>query len=174
MVWIHTVDIVADGLAKADPSNKDFYLNNAASYKKELEALDQWANEQINSIPSEKRVLITAHDAFQYFAKRYNLEVKALQGLSSADEAGINAVQELTDFIKSRGIPTIFAESTTNDKGIASVAKNAGATINTTHLYADACGPLGEIKEVNGDSYDVGTYTGMIKHNVNTIVNALK
>lgn len=173
-IWVLTIDVVLDGLIAADEANKDYYTKNAEVYRKEILAVDAWARKRVAELPEDKRVLITAHDAFQYFANSYGFEERALQGLSSADEASINAVTELTKFIKERGVKTIFAESTTNDKGIGAVAKDCGATVNNTPLYADACGPLGEIKEVNGDKYDVGTYTGMIKHNINTIIDALK
>jgi len=173
-IWMQSINIVAKALIKADPDNTELYKTNANQYLTTLKELDAWAEKRVAEIPEQQRVLITAHDAFQYFATRYGFEVRALQGLSSADEASIKSVSDLTEFIKQRKIKTIFAETTTNDKGIAKVASEAGASINETPLYADACGPLGEMKEVNGEKYDVGTYTGMIKHNINTIVDALK
>ena len=173
-LWVKTVDVVLNGLIAADSANKDYYTKNAAVYRSEILAVDTWATERIATLPKEKRILITAHDAFRYFSRSYQLEEYALQGLSSADEASIKAVKDLTEFIRNHDVKAIFAESTTNKKGITNVAKNAGVIVNTTPLYADACGPSGEMKELHGETYDVGTYTGMIKHNINTIVDALK
>jgi len=174
MLWIRTIDVVRDGLIKADPANKSTYEANAEAYRAELEKLHAWATKRVNEIPAQQRALVTAHDAFGYFAKAYGFEVRGLQGLSSADEAGINAATALADYIKSKGIKMIFAESTTNNKGLTEVAKQAGVTVSEIELFSDACGAKGTMHTVNGESYDVGTYIGMIKHNVNTIVDALK
>ncbi len=173
-LWIRTIDIVRDGLIKADPSNKATYEANAAAYKIELETLNTWVKSRVEEIPAQQRALVTAHDAFGYFASAYGFEVRGLQGLSSADESGVKAATDLADYIKSKGIKEIFAESTTNNKGLAEVAKQAGVKVSNIELYSDACGPIGATHTANGESYDVGTYTGMIKHNVNTIVDALK
>ncbi len=173
-LWIRTISVVRDGLIKADPANKSTYEANAAAYKTELEKLHVWATKRVNEIPAQQRALVTAHDAFGYFANAYGFEVRGLQGLSSADEAGINAATALADYIKSKGIKMIFAESTTNNKGLTEVAKQAGVKVSEIELFSDACGPKGTQHTAHGETYDVGTYTGMIKHNVNTIVDALK
>lgn len=173
-LWIKTIDPVLEGLIRVDPGNEKYYTANAEAYRKELNQLHQWAKKRVEEIPHGQRTLVTSHDAFQYFAKAYDFQVRGLQGLSSAEEVGTNAASQLISYIKENRIKTIFAESVTNKKGVQVVAKEAGVKLSEEPLYADTCGPRGEIKEVHGESYDVGSYIGMIKHNVNTVVEALK
>ena len=173
-LWSLVIEPVLEGLCKVDPKQTDYYEANAAAYKASLHELHEWAKKRVEEIPINQRALVTSHDAFQYFAHAYDFKVRGLQGLSSAEEVGTNAASQLVTYIKKNQIKTIFSESVTNKKGVQVVAKEAGAALSETPLYADTCGPLGEIKEMHGESYDVGTYIGMIKHNVNTVVDALK
>ncbi|HEY8961115.1 MAG TPA: zinc ABC transporter substrate-binding protein, partial [Luteolibacter sp.] len=114
------------------------------------------------------------HDAFFYFGRAFGFDVKGLQGVSTVTEAGIKDRAELVSFIKNRGIRTLFAESSVNSKGIAAVAEEAGAKISDKTLFSDAMGELGQMETVNGETYDMGTYIGMVKHNINSIVEGLK
>lgn len=173
-LWLKVVDIVEAKLIETDKTKAKFFKENATLYKSKLSALDTWAQSRINLIPKKQRVLVTSHDAFQYFANSYGMEVKGLQGLSSDQEVGINTALTLANFVKEKGIKTIFAETTVNAKGIKSIAQEAGVTVSEIELFSDACGEEGKIETVGEESYDIGTYIGMIKHNVNTIVEALK
>ncbi|WP_375239660.1 metal ABC transporter solute-binding protein, Zn/Mn family [Aurantibacter sp.] len=161
--------ITASILAEKDPKNAAAYKLNEQRFLTELEALETKVTSTIATLPKEKRILVTAHDAFNYFGKQYNFEVVGLQGLSTATEAGVKDVQKLANFIIEKDIKAVFIESSVPKRTIealqASVkAKNHEVEIGGT-LYSDALGTSGT-KE--------GTYTGMFKYNVNTIVNALK
>jgi manganese/zinc/iron transport system substrate-binding protein len=109
--WIHVVDTVEQELTKLSPENEEQFKQNASHYKKELEEMDQYAKEQIATIPEESRVLVTAHDAFNYFGNAYGLEVMGLQGLSTDSEYGLKDVQALVDTIVKRNIKAVFVES---------------------------------------------------------------
>jgi len=126
-VWAYTVDQVVLGLSKAAPEHAEKFKTRGESYKKELHELKTWAKVQVETLPKEQRVLITSHDAFQYFSSAFEFEVRGLQGISTADEAGLKRSNDLIEFIKKRGVKD-----------------------------------------------DKGTFIGMVKHNVNTVVGALK
>lgn len=165
VVWVDTVDTMVKGLSEADPANAAKYAERGAAYKKELIELKAWAAGRVAELPQEQRVLITSHDAFQYFASAFGFEVRGLQGISTADESGLKRTNDLIEFIKTNKIKSIFAESATSDKGIKTVADKAGITVCTEHLYADSTDKVGT---------QAGTFVGMVKHNVNTVVDALK
>jgi len=107
-------------------------------------------------------------------ARAFGFEVKGLQGVSTVTEAGIKDRTELVSFIRGRGIRALFAESSVNAKGISAVAEEAGAKISGKTLFSDAMGKPGDLETVNGETYDLGVYTGMVKHNINAIVEGLK
>lgn len=172
-LWRQTVDVVAEGLSKADPANKSLYAKNAAKHKAELETLHTWAKKRVSEIPTKKRVLVTSHDAFAYLGKAYGLEVVGVQGVSTATEAGLADIAKTVDFIKSREIKAIFVESSVSPAVIQRISSDSGARIGG-ELFSDACGPNGDIHEAHGEKYDVGTVVGMLKHNINTAVDALK
>lgn len=166
--WMRAVQAVADAMSTFDPDRKATWDANAATYLRELELLDAYAREVIGSIPSEHRVLITAHDAFGYFGRAYNIEVRGIQGLSTESEAGINDINRLVDFLVERGIQAIFVESSVADKNVRALVEGAlsrghEVTIGG-ELFSDAMGPA--------DTWE-GTYIGMIDHNVTTIARAL-
>lgn len=160
---------VSDELSKADPENAAYYQENNSRYQKELDALDDELRETIASLPKEKRILVTAHDAFSYFGKTYDFQVIGLQGISTASEAGVRDVRNLSDFIIANNIKAIFIESSVPKRTIealqaAVASKNHEVAIGGT-LFSDALGDPGT---------EEGTYVGMFKYNVNTMVNALK
>ncbi|MBZ5751595.1 MULTISPECIES: metal ABC transporter solute-binding protein, Zn/Mn family [Metabacillus] len=167
--WIHVVDTVEQELTKLSPENEEQFKQNASHYKKELEEMDQYAKEQIATIPEESRVLVTAHDAFNYFGNAYGLEVMGLQGLSTDSEYGLKDVQALVDTIVKRNIKAVFVESSISGKSIQAVVEGAKKQNHNVviggNLYSDAMGEEGT---------DEGTYIGMFKHNVDTIVSSLK
>lgn len=159
---------VTQVLSEKDPKNAESYKTNATSYISQLDALQLKLKSIIETLPIEKRVLVTAHDAFNYFGKAYDFEVVGLQGLSTATEAGVKDVQKLSSFIIDKKIKAIFVESSVPKRTIealqASVkSKGHDVSIGGT-LYSDALGNAGTTE---------GTYIGMFEYNVNTIVNAL-
>ncbi|GED66340.1 manganese-binding lipoprotein MntA [Brevibacillus reuszeri] len=168
-LWMKAVEQVRDDLIAFDAPNKDSYTANAEKYLAELKELDTYAQTQLASVPKEQRVLVTAHDAFQYFGHAYDVEVLGLQGISTASEYGLKDVQSLVDTLVARQIKAVFVESSVPKRSIEAVVQGAAAKSHTVsiggELFSDAMGTTGTPE---------GTYIGMVKHNVNTIVNALK
>ncbi len=173
-VWAHCLDTVVEQLSKADPEGADEYELRADMYYDELMALHEWAKKRISEIPQSQRVLVTSHDAFFYFGKAFDIEVRGLQGISTSSKAGLKDRAELVEFIKERKLKMIFPETSVNAKGIKAVAEEAGVKLCEHELFSDAMGKVGDTVELHGERYDKGTYIGMIKHNVNTIVDGLK
>ncbi|WP_298237080.1 zinc ABC transporter substrate-binding protein [uncultured Algibacter sp.] len=167
--WKQATKFITDKLSEAIPEKKAIFQTNSASYLKQLDALQQELETTIKSLPKEKRILVTAHDAFNYFGKAFNFKVVGLQGLSTATEAGVQDVQKLSSFIIENDVKSIFIESSVPKRTIEALqaavnSKGHNVTIGGS-LYSDALGNAGTIE---------GTYIGMFKYNVNTIVNALK
>lgn len=167
-LWSEGVRTVRDALIAADPANAAAYRANAAAYLEQLEALDAYVSEQAARVPAEQRVLITAHDAFGYFGSAYDFEVLGLQGISTASEAGTGDVQRLADFIAANRIPAIFIESSVPVRTVEAVqaaVRDRGFDVAIGgELFSDAMGDAGSPE---------GTYIGMVRHNIDTIVAAL-
>ncbi len=160
---------VSKVLAEKDPENAANYKENEKLYLAKLDSLQKNIETIIDTLPKEKRILVTAHDAFNYFGKNYGFEVVGLQGLSTATEAGVQDVQKLAAFIIERNVKAMFIESSVPKRTIEALqaavnSKGHNVTIGGT-LYSDALGDAGTVE---------GTYIGMFEHNVNTIINALK
>jgi len=166
--WKTGVDVVAESLAAYDSENASAYSANAAAYSKTLSQLHDYALAVMATIPDNQRVLVTAHDAFQYMGRAYGLEVRGIQGISTESEAGLRDLEDLIDFIIERNIPAVFVESSVADKNVRALVEGARARGHAVkiggELFSDAMGQPG--------TYE-GTYIGMIDHNVTTIVNAL-
>ena len=165
--------IVVDALSEVDPKNADSYKESGKKLIQEYSSLHEWATSRVEELNKGSRVLITSHDAFEYFGEAYGFSVVGLQGISTATEVGISERVKLVDYIKDNKVKAIFVESSVSPEAIKSIAEDSGAVIGG-ELFSDAMGEPGELESVNGDSYDLGAYSGMIKHNVNTIVEALK
>lgn len=168
-LWRRTIEPVAAKLAELDPDHADEYRQRAAAYAAELDQLHAYALEQFATIPAEQRVLVTAHDAFNYLGRAYGLEVRGLQGISTATEAGTGDVQDLAAFITERRIPAIFVETSVSPRAIEAV-RNAVRSrgfevIVGGEVYSDALGDQGTA---------AGTYLGMVRHNIDTITGALR
>lgn len=168
-LWKQAAKTVADGLSKADPDGAAEYTQNLNSYLKELDEADAYIAGRAAELPAEQRVLVTAHDAFQYFGKAYGFEVRGLQGISTDAEAGTADVSELANFIVARQIKAIFVESSVPPKTIEALqaavkAKGFDVAIGG-ELYSDSLG--------DADS-GADTYIATVKANVDTIVDALK
>ena len=160
---------VVDELSKRDPKNAATYKSNSAAYIDKLTALDNEVRAVIATLAPDKRILVTAHDAFNYFGKSYGFEVVGLQGLSTATEAGVQDVQRLSQFIIDHQVKAIFIESSVPRRTIEALeaavkAKGHDVSIGGS-LYSDALGNAGTVE---------GTYIGMFRYNVNTIVTALQ
>jgi manganese/zinc/iron transport system substrate-binding protein len=167
--WKKITTYVTDQLIQANPENKELFVQNKISYLEQLEALDKELSSTINELPKEQRILVTAHDAFNYFGRKYDFQVVGLQGLSTATEAGVQDVQRLTDFIIENNIKAVFIESSVPKRTVealqAAVQSKGYEVMIGGELYSDALGSAGTAE---------GTYIGMYKHNVNTIVKALR
>lgn len=167
-LWSECVHDVEEILCELDPEHEDDYETNAHEYMDELEELHEFCRAEIAKIPEEARVMVTAHDAFGYFGKAYGLEVFGLKGISSEDEIDLAHQEKIQEMIIRRKIPAVFVESTIAPRAIEALiepCRAAGWDLkNGGELYADALGKAGS---------EAATYTGMIKHNVKTIVEAL-
>ncbi|MDP0500376.1 MAG: zinc ABC transporter substrate-binding protein [Verrucomicrobiota bacterium JB022] len=173
LLWKRTVPAVVEAFAKADPANAAAYRERGQRAEAELDALHAWAQGRVDELPPERRVLITSHDAYNYFGRSFGFEVIGVQGISTVTEAGLADVARLIDYIRDKKIPAIFVESSVSPRTIRRVSEDSGAKVGG-ELFSDALGTLGDMAEAHGETYDLGTYRGMIKHNVNTIVDALK
>ncbi|MEY8353189.1 zinc ABC transporter substrate-binding protein [Lachnospiraceae bacterium 54-53] len=168
-LWKAAARTVAAGLSKADPDGKADYEANLGDYLKELDETDQYIRDRAAELSEAQRVLVTAHDAFQYFGKAYGFEVRGLQGISTDAEAGTADVSDLADFIVERQIKAIFVESSVPPKTIEALqaavkAKGFEVAIGG-ELYSDS---LGDAES------GAGTYILTVKANIDTIVDALK
>jgi manganese/zinc/iron transport system substrate-binding protein len=168
-LWMKAVEQVQETLAETDPANASEYEANAAAYLTELEELHQYVLTQAETIPAEKRIIITAHDAFSYFGRAYGFDVRGLQGISTESQAGTADVQDLANFIVEKQIPAIFVESSVPQRNVEAVqaavqAQGFDVQIGGS-LFSDAMGSEGTPE---------GTYVGMVKHNIDIIVAALK
>ncbi|MCC5788355.1 MAG: zinc ABC transporter substrate-binding protein [Opitutales bacterium] len=166
--WILALDVVRDALTEFLPAEEATFRQNADAFRAELEELDHYSREAIASIPEERRVLVTAHDAFQYMSRAYDIEVRGIQGISTETEAGVRDIEDVVRFVTERNIPAIFVETSVSDRNVRAVIEGARAKGHEIQiggeLFSDAMGPEG--------TYE-GTYIGMIDHNVTTIVRSL-
>ncbi len=172
LLWKGAVEVVRDSLSELDPAGAEIYRANAAAYLKELDTLDAEIRAKLGTIPKDKRVLVTSHDAFEYFGQAYGLEVIGLEGVSTASELGTPRRNELANIIGTRKIPAVFTETSVLSDGLKGVLEDVKSKYKhevkliggDNALYSDA---LGEPNSAGA------TYPGMIRHNVSVIVEAL-
>jgi len=168
-LWQKVAEAIRDGLVAADEKNAAAYKTNAAAVDKELSDLHQWCKSELAGIPKERRVLVTAHDAFNYFGRAYDLEVEAIQGISTDDQASLQAINKLIDLITVRKIKAVFVESSVPEKSMRALVegckKRGHDVVIGGQLFSDAMDEPGK---------PGGSYVGMVRENVNTIVKALK
>jgi manganese/zinc/iron transport system substrate-binding protein len=167
--WIKSTEVVVAKLAdEYDTAHAAEYRANGQKYLDQLKKLDEYARKSVATIPASQRVLVTAHDAFNYFARAYGIEVQGIQGISTDSEAGLKRIEELVNMLVSRKVAAVFTESSVSDKHIKALVEGAKARGHEVRiggeLFSDAMGAPG--------TYE-GTYLGMIDHNVTTIVRAL-
>ncbi|MDG6774708.1 zinc ABC transporter substrate-binding protein [Thiomicrorhabdus sp. ZW0627] len=168
-LWMHAGDYVLKVLSKTLPEQSALFQTNAKRYFAQLRTLDNWVKQQIESIPEQQRILITAHDAFGYFGQAYGIKVMGLQGISTASEFGLQDIKQLKEVIVANRIGAVFVESSVSPRFIESLVKGVEAeghqlTIGG-ELFSDAMGLPGTPE---------GDYFGMVRHNVETITRALK
>ncbi|MEO0511238.1 MAG: zinc ABC transporter substrate-binding protein [Verrucomicrobiota bacterium] len=166
--WKKATEMVVVAMSEVDPANAATYKSKGEAYMAKLAELDAYVRKVLATIPKEKRYLITAHDAFGYFARAYDIEVRSVQGVSTASAAGVDDINQLVDFIVEKDISAIFVENITSDKGLQAVVEGCRSrghdvVIGGT-LFSDAMGADG--------TYE-GTYLGMVDHNATLIARAL-
>ena len=168
-LWSQAAGTVSDSLAAFDPPNAEEYKANATAYQARLAKLHEEATTKILTIPKDQRVLVTAHDAFRYFGRAYDIEVRGIQGISTDSEAGVKQINDLVTFLVERKIKAVFVETSVSDQNIRSLLEGAASRRHKVviggELFSDAMGNEGTPE---------GTYEGMVRHNVETIVKALK
>lgn len=168
-LWMNAAERIRDALIEVDAAHKEDYARNAEAYLAKMKELDAYATEQMATIPSEQRVLVTAHDAFGYFGRAYGIEVMGLQGISTAAEYGLHDLEHLATVIAERKIKAVFVESSVPKKSIEALVRGVegkgGQVRIGGELFSDAMGAAATPE---------GTYLGMVRHNVDTIVKALR
>lgn len=171
-LWAGCVRVVMEGLIEVMPDEEELIRARGAEVEASYRELDRWVAGRLASVPEEKRVLVTSHDAFAYFGRAYGLDVIGVEGISTVGEAGIGDIVKMIDLIVEKKIPAVFVESASNPDAIRRISKDSGAVLGG-ELFADAMGTPGDEFEVGGEMVDKGTYEGMLKFNVETIVEAL-
>jgi manganese/zinc/iron transport system substrate-binding protein len=167
-LWMRVTERIRDTLVEFDPAHADAYAANAEAYLAELQDLDDYIHAQMARVPERQRVLVTAHDAFQYYGHAYGIEVFAPQGITTQAEAGVEDIRRTIDLLAERDIPAIFVETSVPPDVIEAIIEGARARGHIVtiggELFSDAMGD---------PNTPEGTYIGMIKHNTDTIVSAL-
>ncbi|MEO1293860.1 MAG: zinc ABC transporter substrate-binding protein [Pseudomonadota bacterium] len=167
-LWLHAVEATAQALSIADPSRTEGYRERAAAYSQAISLQAEYSREILGAVTPQRRVLVTAHDAFGYFGRAYGFDVVGIQGISTESEAGLNRISELVDLLVERGISGVFVETSVSDRNIRALIEGAASRGHQVEvggeLFSDAMGPEG--------TYE-GTYLGMIDHNTTTIARAL-
>lgn len=167
-IWTHAVEAVRDALIEVAPESEDELRERADLHLEEIAALADYAERALGSVPAERRLLLTAHDAFRYFGEAYAYEVVGVQGVSTESEAGLARIGELVDLVVEREIPAVFVETSVADRNVRALIEGAAArgwrVSVGGELFSDAMGEAG--------TYE-GSYIGMIDHNVTTITRAL-
>lgn len=162
-LWAMCAEKVAKVLKKRDPKDGEYYEKRFKDYEGKLKKLDEWAKKEIEGIVEEKRVLVTSHDAYNYFGKAYKFKVVGVQGVSTASEAGLADIASIVDFIKKRGVKAIFVETSVSPGAIERISRDAKVSIGG-ELYSDS---LGGCEETN-------TYEKVFRHNVGMITKYLR
>ena len=167
-IWQQAVAATADALALVDPDNEAYYRKNALAYQAQVQKLSDYGAKVLKTVPKDRRVLVTAHDAFTYLGRDYELEVVGVQGISTNSEAGLQRIEELVDLLVDRKITAVFVESSVSERNVRALIEGAAAKGHKVEvgaeLFSDAMGL--------SDTYE-GTYIGMIDHNMTSIVRAL-
>jgi manganese/zinc/iron transport system substrate-binding protein len=168
-LWTRVLEPIEQALSELLPDRAEVFQSRANELRGELLELDAWAEQTMDPLSPERRVLITAHDAFGYFGRRYGFEVLGLQGISTVSEAGLQDIERLVERIVNDRIPAIFIEASVPPRSIQAVQAACAARGHPVaiggELFSDSMGPPGT---------EEGTYTGMVRHNVRTLMEALQ
>jgi len=168
-LWSRGAEVVRQALSEYDPAHAEKYAEREKAYRAVLETLDAEVIAAMKSVPEKQRVLVTSHDAFRYFGRRYGVEVKGIQGITTEAEAGVRDIQDLTTFLAERKIRAVFVETSVNPRNIEALREGCKAkghdVVIGGELFSDAMGAEGTPE---------GTYEGMIRKNAQTIAKALK
>jgi manganese/zinc/iron transport system substrate-binding protein len=168
LLWAKCAEAVARRLGEYDPVNRQMYLENAAKFVEECEVLHRYGTKVLATIPEKSRVLISSHDAFNYFGKAFGIEVLGVQGLSTESEAGLQRINQLVDLIVAREVAAVFVESSVSSKSVEALVAGVKARGRTLRiggeLFSDAMGATG--------TYE-GTYVGMLEHNITLVARGL-
>ncbi|MFD1779914.1 metal ABC transporter solute-binding protein, Zn/Mn family [Fredinandcohnia salidurans] len=167
-IWEDALESATENLKEFSPRDASYFEENKQDYFSKIDELKAEAIEKMASIPVEQRILVTAHDAFGYFGRMYDIEVVGLQGLSTEDEVGISDIQSTVDLLHEKKVPSVFVESSINQNSIKAVIEGAakkGMDVSLGgELFSDAMGQAGT---------EEGTYLGMYRHNVKTVYDGL-
>ncbi|WP_302117557.1 metal ABC transporter solute-binding protein, Zn/Mn family [Allorhodopirellula heiligendammensis] len=169
LAWSKCVDVIADQLSVIDPPSESGYRARAEMLREELATLDEYGKRVIATIPADSRILVTSHDAFNYFGRAYGLEVMGVQGISTESEAGLQRINELVDLLVEKKVKSVFVESSVPRKNIDSLVEGTRSrgheiSVGDQELYSDAMGKPG--------TYE-GTYIGMLDHNLTVVARGL-
>jgi manganese/zinc/iron transport system substrate-binding protein len=166
--WASCCQTVQEALTKLDPEHSAEFQTRAAAYRETLKILHEYGLSSLASVPQERRVLVTSHDAFNYFGRAYGLEVIGVQGLSTESEAGLQHINALVDLLVDRKISAVFVESSVSARNMQALiegARSRGHEVRVGgELYSDAMGAEGTWE---------GTYAGMLDHNITIVTRAL-
>ncbi len=167
-LWSQITELIRDTLVEFEPNARVYFQSNASTYLSKLDKLNTYVHSVIKTIPADERIVLTAHDAFSYFGRAYNIDVVGIQGISTESEAGLNRITELVELIVDRKLKAVFIESTVSERNVKALIEGSAArgheVIIGAELYSDAMGARG--------TYE-GTYIGMIDHNATKITQAL-
>jgi manganese/zinc/iron transport system substrate-binding protein len=167
-LWSRCPAAVVEPLAAVDPAGRTGFSSRAAAYAARLESLDEKLRGRIAAIPQQRRVLVTAHDAFRYFGRAYGLEVVGVQGVSTESEAGLGDINRIVDLVVSRGIPAVFVETSVSDRNVTAIQEGAQSRRHAVslggRLYSDSLGAAGSGAE---------TLEQVLEANAETIVAGL-
>ncbi len=163
-LWKMAVEQVIVAYQQRVPAHGEEFQKRGEDYLAELDRTDSWARAKVQELPPKRRKLVTSHDAYNYFARAYGFEVHGLQGISTETKAGLKDIQEAVKYIQKHGVPVVFAETSVSPADVERVARSAGCTVSELELFSDALGKAGSAE---------GTFIGMFRFNLNTIVEAL-
>ncbi len=167
-LWARVIPVIRDALIAEAPGETELFETNAATYVEEILQVGAYAADVLGTVPEQSRVLLTAHDAFNYFGRAYGFEVLGIQGISTESEAGLNRISELVNLLVERDIGAVFVESSVSDRNIRALIEGAASrghdVVIGGELFSDAMGKAG--------TYE-GSYLGMIDHNMTVIASAL-
>jgi manganese/zinc/iron transport system substrate-binding protein len=173
-IWSLIVNEFTRRMIRCNPSEQKQFESRANQILDSISKIEEWGINEIKKIPKDQRTLITSHDAFQYLGRAMGLQVIALQGISTTAEAGLADRANLVDLIQDHNIPAIFIESSVNPTAIHEIAKECNVEVGG-ELFSDALGSNNQFATgPNGIKYSVATWEGMMIHNINTIVKALR